>query len=472
MKKILGVRFDFFLVVVLFLLFSLLYSLLSVVRHNHFQSQGIDFSIYDQALWLYSQFEKPYSTITFQIDLADRFRPVMIPLSVLFWFSQNERTILIFQAIILAAAALPIWLLARRRLPRVLALLSAFLYLDFIGVQSVVVADFHEMAILPFFLSWLFYFLDRQKWLAYFVALTLALSVREHVGFLLATLGIYIWFFSKNAKIALATTLISVSWSIMAIFILMPALGQAYYASFVRGDDTLGEAILSYVTNPTLAVKSFFWPLSKIWTLFWSFFSFGFLPLFYIALAPTILFQFTSRFLDLQHPIRWTLFYHYSAELAVLLTVATTYSLGSILQKFGRDRKVIINLIGFLIIAHLATNIILDSPLKNLLKPPFWRQQPWMADTNLILSKVPRDASLQTQNNLLPHLSHRKEVYLLPIIRGAEYVVFDLHPGQNDWNFYTDNLEIAKAQFKQLVVEDKYKPIISAGDAYLLKRQY
>lgn len=151
MKKILGVRFDFFLVVVVFLLFSLLYSLLSVVRHNHFQSQGIDFAIYDQALWLYSRWQWPFSTVTFLFDLADRFRPIMLALSSLYWFTENERVILIFQAVIVAAAVFPIWLLARKVVGRWLALIIAFLYIDFVGIQSIMVSEFHEMALLPFF---------------------------------------------------------------------------------------------------------------------------------------------------------------------------------------------------------------------------------------------------------------------------------------------------------------------------------
>lgn len=467
MKKFLGVRFDFFLVVALFLLFTTLYSLLSVVRHNHFQSQGIDFTIYDQSLWLWSKFEKPYSTVTFNLDLTDRFRPIMIPLSALYWFGDDERVLLIFQAIILSAGVFPVWLVARRKLHWLLALVVAFLYVDFIGIQATAVSDFHEMAILPLFLGWLFYFLSRGMWRSYFVTLVLCLSVREHVGFLLTTLGIYVFVAFKNLKVALFTSFISLAWSIAAIAVIMPMLGQNYYASFVAKDDTLGQAILSYLKNPLFAVENFFTPFEKVKTLFWSFFSFGLLPLSYLPLAPAILFQFASRFLDLQHPIRWTLFFHYSAELAVILAMATINGARTILDKLPRAATI---LAIFLLATHLGANLILDVPLKNLLKPQFWRQQPWMDNTRLVLAMVPANASVQTQNNLMPHLSHRREIYILPIIRDAEYVVFDLHPGQNDWNFYTDNLEIATGEFKDLAISGKYKPIISAGDAYLLKK--
>ena len=452
-----------------FLSFSILYSFLSVIRHNHFQSQGIDFSIYDQALWLYSKFERPFSTVTFLHDLADRFRPIMLPLSTLYWFSSNEKILLVFQSIILSAAVFPIWLLAKRWLPSTAAILIAFLYVDFVGIQATTVADFHEVALLPFFLAWLFYFLKKERWREYFIVLVICLSVRKHVGLMLAILGLYIFITKKNPQVALATFIISLVWSSTAIFMIMPKLGQQDYSSFVEPGDTIGRAILGYLGNPLFAIKNFFWPLEKAQTLFWSFFSFGLVPLGYLALLPVSLFQFASRFLDLQHPIRWTIYYQYSAELAVLLAISTIYGAKRILSKF--DKMSLAFLVFFLLATHAVTNITLHSPLKNLLKPQFWRQEPWMNDTRLILSMVPPEASVAAQNNLLPHLSHRRQIYLIPNNRNADYMILDLHPGQNDWNFYAGNLEAAKVYFKQQVKESFYKPIASAGDAYLLKRQ-
>lgn len=468
MKKILKVRFDFFLITFLFLLFFSLYSSLSVVRHNHFQSQGNDFSIYDQALWLYSKFDQPYSTITFEHDLANRFRPIMLPISSVFWFTGNERVILILQSLVLCAAVFPIWLLARRYLPWFLSLAVGFIYLDYAGIASAVVYDFHEMAFLPFFLAWLFYFLEKRAWKSYFAALILSLSVREHVGFLLSAIGFYVFFSTRNLGAAILTSVISILWSILAIFYIMPSFGQTSYASFVEKDDSLLAAGFKYFSNPLLAIKNFFAPFSKIHTLFFSFFSFGFLPILGFALMPAILLQFASRFLDLQHPIRHTLYFHYSVELAVFLAIATILGAKMVLVRW---RQAAVALTIFLVGAHFFVNIVLPSPLSNLFNPQFWQRQPWMQDTALILSMVPQNASVETQNNLMPHLSHRREVYILPIIRGADYIVLDLRPGQDNWNFYTDNLEIAKKQFKDLVAGGEYRVKFSAGDAYLLGKK-
>lgn len=469
LKKIGGVSFDFWIVVGLFLVFTTLYGTLAFLRHNHFQSQGIDFSIYDQPLWLYSRIQAPYSTVTSLYDLSDRLRPIMLPISTLYWFTNNERIILFFQAIILSSAIFPLWFLARRILPAIATLTICFAYLNFVGIQSVNAYDFHEMSVLPFFLAGLFLFLEKRMWRSYFVTLIFCLAVREYIGFLLATIGVYIWTVTKNTKVALATAFISLAWSISAIWFIMPYLGQQHYSSFVEENDSLAGALLNYAKNPFTVTETFFLPFEKTSTVFWSFLSFGFLPIIFLPLLPSIFFQLASRFLDQLHPVRWTLYYHYSADLGVLMAVATIFTTGMLLRKFPK-RNVLVSTVLLIILGQFLSSLFLHTPFKNLLKKSFYQEPSWSINTKTVLSHVPKNASMAAQNNLLPHLDHRKYIYLLPKTGNAQYVVFDLHPGQNDWNFYTGNLQIATAQLKELISKNLYKPIISAGDVYLLER--
>lgn len=326
------------------------------------------------------------------------------------------------------------------------------------------------MSLLPLFLAWCFYFLLREKWRFYFLFLFLSLLVREHVGFLLSTLGIYIWIVKRNVKIASFTAIISLAWSILAIKFIMPAIGQLGYESFIQDGDTLERALLAYFANPSSAFNNFFFPIQKSQTLFWSFFSFGMAPLLYLPLLPAIAYQFASRFLDQLHPIRWTLFFHYGVELAVLLAVSASFSIKIILGKLKRFKYSLLTMSLLLIVTHAVTNVALNSPLKLILKPDFYKRESWMGDTSFILSQVPKDASIAAQNNLLPHLSHRKKVYLLPNINNADYIAVDLHQGQNDWNFYNLDLKKTKELVKQLVENRDYTLILSSGDSYLLKR--
>jgi uncharacterized membrane protein len=393
----------------------------------------------------------------------------MLPLSTLYLFTKNERVLFAFQAVILSAAVFPLWLIARNFLPKLISLLIAFLYLDFIGIQSAIIYDFHEMSLLPFLLAFCFYFAVKKKWPMFFLTLFFSLTVREHVGFLLSFLALFIWFREKNLKIALSIFFISLLWSIAAIKIVMPKFGQTYYSSFVSEGDSIFSAGIAYLSEPLSIPANFFFPDEKTMTLFWSFASFGFLPIVCFSILPMIIFQFASRFLDQLHPIRWTIFYHYSLELSVILAIGSVLSLSEILKR--TSKKYIVLLTSFVFFSHIVTNLYLPSPLKNLLHRDFWQKQVWMDNTETVLAFVPEGNSVSAQNNLVPHLSHREEIYILQNNKEAEYVVLDLHPGQDNWNFYSDDLQKTKKRFIEMVVSGEYKPIISSGDAFLLKRQ-
>jgi len=442
--------------------------LLSVIRHNHFQSQANDFSIYDQALWLYSHFLTPYSTITGKLDLADRFRPIMLTLSTIYWLTNNERILYFVQSLALSAAIFPIWFLAKRHLGKILALVVSFLFIDFIGIQAIAAYDFHELALLPFLLAFLFLTIDKEKWAFYFVLLVLVLSVREYLGFFLVFVGVYVWYAKRNLKVALSTSVFPLLWSLVAIRFVMPFLGQSSYQSFLIEGDTIFSAILDYLKSPGLALYNFFLPLEKTKTLAISFLSFGFLPFLYLPMSPAVVFHLASRFLDQLHPIRWTPFYQYNGELAVMLSVSTIFSikyLSSRLSKTTLYLVIILSLVG-----HSAVNLIQDSPLKNLLKPSFYLEQAWMENIRSILPLIPNTASVASQNNLVPHLSHRREVYVLPEIGDADYILVDLHQGQNQWNFYTLTEESLKNLVNDLLRTKQYKIKAVSDQALLLEK--
>src|SRR3989344_3723673 len=88
---------------------SFAYSLLSVTRHNHFESGGFDLGIYDQGVWLYSQFQIPYSTIKERFILGDHLTLTLPLLAPLFYVWDDVRILLIFQAFWLSFSSLALY---------------------------------------------------------------------------------------------------------------------------------------------------------------------------------------------------------------------------------------------------------------------------------------------------------------------------------------------------------------------------
>ena len=91
------------------------YATLSILRHNHFQSGGFDLGIYDQAVWQYAKFLKPYNTIKASHIWGDHLTLTLPLLAPLFWLWDDVRILLIFQAFWLAFSSLAVFKLAQHR---------------------------------------------------------------------------------------------------------------------------------------------------------------------------------------------------------------------------------------------------------------------------------------------------------------------------------------------------------------------
>jgi len=84
------------------LFFSLAFSLLSLLRYQHFMMGSYDLAIFDQAIWHYGRFEPPISTVRNMNILGDHFSPALILLSPFRLLWPDARILLILQAVIVS----------------------------------------------------------------------------------------------------------------------------------------------------------------------------------------------------------------------------------------------------------------------------------------------------------------------------------------------------------------------------------
>src|SRR3989344_9679522 len=108
-------RYSFVFLVCFLTILAFCYSALSIIRHNHFQSGGFDLGLYDQAVWQYAHFQWPYNTIKDRFILGDHLTLTLPLLAPLFWFWEDVRILLIFQAVWIASSSIAIFLLGRLR---------------------------------------------------------------------------------------------------------------------------------------------------------------------------------------------------------------------------------------------------------------------------------------------------------------------------------------------------------------------
>src|SRR5580692_8118369 len=105
------------------------YSLLCFYRHWHFQSGAFDLGVFDQAIWHYSRFEKPESSLTgLPSILADHFHPALMLLAPLYWIFPKVEILLFVQAVFLVLPIFPIFFFTRKRIGEIPALCFAAAY--------------------------------------------------------------------------------------------------------------------------------------------------------------------------------------------------------------------------------------------------------------------------------------------------------------------------------------------------------
>lgn len=417
-------------------LLSLLYSLLSILRHNHFQSGGFDLGLFDQATWQYSQFLYPYNTIKDRFILGDHLTLTLPLIAPLFWIWDNVRILLIFQAFWLAFSTLAVYkLIILRKFSPLTALSLSFIYSLFYGIQQAVFFDFHAVVIGVGLIPWLVYFLEVGKKKLFLATLILLLLTQENMGIALAGLGLIYIFQKKYRRLAVAFIFGGLAWSLLAtkIIVLFSNTGFQYWPEISL--------------NPLKIIAGFFDAEEKRLVWLYSLSWFSFLPLLSPGAMLAVFLDLAQYFITGPEFARmWSPFMHHRAILAPFLLLGTLEALGG-LKKRGISPQIASLL---LVIVTLGWQYYFHFPLNKLSKPIYWKNESWMDDNRKLFKLIPQKASLATQQSLVPHLSHRREIYLvwprehdfennlcggktcwwLDFGGKPQYLVVDLHPNQ------------------------------------------
>lgn len=397
-------RHSFKLLVVWIIILFILYSTLSLVRHNNFQSGAFDLGIYDQAVWQYSRFVFPYNTIKERFILGDHLTLTLPLLAPLFYIADNIKILLIFQAFWLILSILAVYKLARlRRFSPYAALCISFVYSLFYGIQFIIFFDFHPVSLAVGAIPWMLYFFENRRKKAFLATLLFVLFTQENMGLVLVSLGL-IYVFKKSYRkegfyfLIGGLTISFIAAKIVGIF---SPVGYEYWP----------EIIL----NPLIIIFQFFDSQDKRLVWLYSASSFSFLPLLFPGTILAIAVDLAQYFLpQKQYAHMITPFFHHRAILAPYLLLGLLEIL-EFLRKKGFN---LLFLTVVLVLSTLLQQYIFHFPLNKLSKPAFLQSETWMDDTRKLLAIVPNGKSIAASSHIVPHLSHRKEIYVLwPRIR-------------------------------------------------------
>ena len=434
--------------------------LVGLFRHWHFSSNADDLGIFDQAVWLLSRFEVPASTIGGHANIfGDHFHPILVSLVPLYWIAPAPETLIVVQSILLAVSAIPVCLLLRTRLPNGPALALTATYLFFWGMQCTAWFDFHEIAFAPLLIACALLGMERRRWTLFWIACAILMLVKEEMPLFVATLGVYMMATGERRHGRLAL-IIGVAVTAVVFGVVFPSLNDV-------GEWKNGSLFSGVLTQPWRIPIILVTPPEKLRTVLYWLLPFLFLPLrspLGLLLVPTAL----SRLLS-AHPNHWSVGSHYAAVMSPLLVVSAGDGLMRLTRGLrdpqSRRRYIALAVGAMLVIAALLPG---HQPVNRIFAAKHYRPVRFKADAARALAVIPAGASVVAQSPIVPHLSHRAEIFVLDArAPDAAYVIAapdDVSP----WPLERPD------DIRHLIDERRargYRPVFQEGNWIVLARQ-
>jgi uncharacterized membrane protein len=453
----------------------------SLQKHAAFQTAGFDLGNYDQAIWNTLR-GKPLAMTTVKSissRWAAHFEPILlllVPIYAAFGFPQ---TLLVLQTIIVALGAVPIFLLARQRLASDLAGLAfATVYLLFPALQAALAFDFHAVTMASTFLSFALWFLATQRHRLLIVMALLAMSCKEEISLMVFMTGVYVWLAQRRRRWGIAIIVVSTLWFTLVNFVIIPAtspFGENIQLSrYQHLGNNMGQVIGSLLLHPLAGLEYMFsgerlryWLRATMPVAFTAFLD----PFTLLMAVPAMAINTLSSW-----PPNYQLDrFHYSATIVPFVTVASINGLARLIKfaesKFrhvrpGFLRNALLTMVLFVTLAYQIK--FGHTPVGRYFRWPIVTEHHHKAEG--MLARIPPQAAVAAQNNLVPHLSRRQWIFLLPHLshgaKQADYIALDMRSSLNPYHF----IEEYCTQISELLASPDYGLIFAEDGLLLFKR--
>mgnify|MGYP001284612340 CR=1 FL=1 len=207
--------------------FSIL-SLASSIRHFWFHSSSWDLGIFDQAIYLISQGQEPYSTLLGFHILGDHGALVLYPLGIIYKYFSSTYFLFFVQSFALSVSIYPLSRLSKNlNLSNISTITSYLAFLLYPIIFNVNIFDFHpEVLAFPIVLDVFISLKEKTavSFLNLFIKIFFILSCKITNSFLVFGFGIWLIF---KGFLKLGSLIVSISflWFFSVAFFLIPYYG-------------------------------------------------------------------------------------------------------------------------------------------------------------------------------------------------------------------------------------------------------
>jgi len=241
--------------------YAVYFSVITIRAHWYGYTSTYDLGIEQNILWNTAHFSSPLFKVSplrgptgGHFSLHATF--IAFALVPIYALAERAETMLIIQAVLLGAGAIPLYLFSRHRIGAWPAAVLALCYLLYAPLHGSNLYHFHYLTIAPFFVLATAVALQSRRfvWMAVFALL--ALSVREDIGIGLAALGAYFLLSGERPWPGAILAVSSLAFSVIMKMVLMPNEGGGasflymYEGIIPRGETGAGGILKTVLGNP------------------------------------------------------------------------------------------------------------------------------------------------------------------------------------------------------------------------------
>ena len=403
-------------VTVLVAAYAIRFSLLSVAVHDGFGTPPFDMAIPDQGIWLLSRFHAPFVTVMGRNLFADHNSWILALVVPLYWIYPHTQALLVLQSCLLAAAAIPIYLLARRRLESTwMATALAATYLLNPALQNGNLEQFHVEAFTVLFVATAIYAAVEWRPVLLTVSVIGCVLCKEDIAVLMVPLGVWV-FFRRSRRWGSAIALGSAVWSALSFEVFTPALlgaGSIHtdripfggFTGFLSALVTKPGQVFDYLTSQGRLF--YLWQMGA--SVGWAF-----------LLGPSVAAIGLLTFIENEvadfiymHQIQ----YHYSMPLVPVLVAGTVYAIGRV----PRQELRVVATSFVTCCAFIACVFWGLAPFSSHTYPHQSTSAPAVRDANAVIAHLPPDAVVSAWYPYVSHIDHRTRIYMWPTPFEAKY---------------------------------------------------
>ena len=465
-------------------------------RHYFFNSAGFDLGLQDQVVWNTSQGRWFETSLEEGNYLGDHFQPLLALLAIPYRIYPSVIWLMIFQSVSLGLGAVPLFILARRRLDSPLSgLILATAFLLYPSTGYINRFDFHfEVVVVPLLLA-AWEAIDRNRLATASIFLGIALLGKEEVGLTVAMLGVVSALQFRIMRFGISWMIGGVVYSLVTLFLVIPMF---------RSVEIVRDAVPFVSNNSADALARYFWlgqtPMEMLKTILlrplyvlqgihergWFHmllilvaplaFTPIFSPVHLLALLPSLAVNLLSDFWA-QH----TAYYQYVVLFIPVFFIGAIYGTKWLIadnRRFIRTTLcfqtdelrrifILISILAYSFVSFYHSNPFADQGIVN----DAWIRRHNEAQIRSALSLIPSDASIATTNHYIPHLSHRPNAFLYFEFRSdyssvvsADYLLLNLD----------DERDATPEEYLRLLkiaAEEGFGVIFDKGNVIVVQRQ-